>query len=268
MANYQSTKTGAFIEAILTQFAAQKGNESTPIYLAGGGTASPGTFQPVENSYVGMVIFSTTLDTESKVKAFYGGEGWLQHSGCFLYGATTGVTAGVISPDGGTKDAIVVDHTHTFTTGNQSANHTHTATVGTQDANHTHSFSGTTGNNNASHYHGTGSSEMTHFTLTVGSITDDEGSAISGSGYDFPRRAHSSSNTWGGKVYTGTQSANHAHTYSGTTGNQSASHKHSVTLGNQSASHHHSGTTDPSGIPGNGANMPPYKNVYIWERIA
>lgn len=268
MANYQSTKTGAFIEAILTQFAAQKGDESTPIYLAGGGTASPGTFQPVENSYVGMIIHSTTLDTESKVKAFYGGDQWVQHTGYFLYGANNGVTANTASLDGGTKDAIVVDHTHTFTTGDQSADHTHTATVGNQDpANHNHSFSGTTNDNNASHHHGTGSSEHGYFTVTAGPVTDDIGSALSGSGYSFPRRA-TNGNQWGGKATTGNQSANHKHTYSGTTGNQSANHKHSVTLGNQSASHHHSGTTDPVGIPGNGANMPPYKNVYIWERIA
>lgn len=59
-------------------------------------------------SYVGMIIQSTTLDTEFKVKAQYGGTTWIQHSGYFLYGATSGVVAGSTSSDGG-------ESTHTLT---------------------------------------------------------------------------------------------------------------------------------------------------------
>jgi hypothetical protein len=40
---------------------------------------------------------------------------------------------------GGSKDAIVVSHTHTGTTGNQSANHTHTGTTSTAGS-HSHSY--------------------------------------------------------------------------------------------------------------------------------
>ncbi len=40
---------------------------------------------------------------------------------------------------GGSKDAVIVDHTHTGTTGNQSANHTHSGTTaGVADHNHTY----------------------------------------------------------------------------------------------------------------------------------
>lgn len=52
-------------------------------------------------SYVGMIIQSTTLDTEFKVKAQYGGETWIQHYGYFLHGASSGVTANSAAADGG-----------------------------------------------------------------------------------------------------------------------------------------------------------------------
>lgn len=52
-------------------------------------------------SYVGMIIQSTTLDTEAKVKAQYGGETWIQHYGYFLYSASSGVVANSAAADGG-----------------------------------------------------------------------------------------------------------------------------------------------------------------------
>lgn len=52
-------------------------------------------------SYVGMIIYSTTLDTEAKVKAQYGGEHWIQHTGYFLYAGNTGVSANNATADGG-----------------------------------------------------------------------------------------------------------------------------------------------------------------------
>ena len=48
-----------------------------------------------------MVIESTTLDTEAKVKAIYGGTTWIQHSGYMLRGATSGVTANDAVKTGG-----------------------------------------------------------------------------------------------------------------------------------------------------------------------
>lgn len=44
-------------------------------------------------SHIGQIIMSTTLDTEAKVIAEYGGEEWLQHDGYMLRGASTGVIA-------------------------------------------------------------------------------------------------------------------------------------------------------------------------------
>ena len=63
-------------------------------------------------SYVGMVIHSTTFDTEAKVKAFYGGTTWIQHSGYFLRGASSGVNSNHTGNDGG-QDNINLSHSHT-----------------------------------------------------------------------------------------------------------------------------------------------------------
>lgn len=71
-----------------------------------------------DKSYVGMVIHSTTFDTEAKVKAFYGGTTWIQHSGYVLRGATSGVAANSATKTGG-ADSV------TLTT-NQLPSHNHT----------------------------------------------------------------------------------------------------------------------------------------------
>lgn len=121
-------------------------------------------------SYVGMVIHSTTFNTEAKVKAFYGGTKWIQHSGYVLRGATSGVTANNATKTGGSDNAIVPYHTHTVNGGSHRHNvavflggdgsmtpkigstFTNAATVGNEpselDGGHTHncSYAGTSGN--------------------------------------------------------------------------------------------------------------------------
>ena len=66
------------------------------------------TIEHHDTSHVGMIIQSTTLDTMAKVIAVYGGTTWIRHSGYFLYGATSGVTANHAAADGG-------EATHTLT---------------------------------------------------------------------------------------------------------------------------------------------------------
>ena len=58
-----------------------------------------------ELSYVGMIIHSSTLDTEAKVKAFYGGTSWTAIEGVFLLGTSS---AHAIGSTGG-------EETHTLT---------------------------------------------------------------------------------------------------------------------------------------------------------
>ena len=58
-------------------------------------------------SHIGMIIHSTTLDTEDKVKAEYGGETWIQHTDYFLRGASSGVVANQTTKTGG-EDAVTL----------------------------------------------------------------------------------------------------------------------------------------------------------------
>ena len=70
-------------------------------------------------SHVGMIIHSTTLDTEAKVKALYGGTTWVKLEGVFLLGQSASHT---INSTGG-------EETHTLTV-NEMPSHTHGANNG------------------------------------------------------------------------------------------------------------------------------------------
>lgn len=79
--------------------------------------------------HVGMIIHSTTLNTEAKVIAEYGGEHWIQHTGYFLYGDNAGVSANNAVADGGEPSHTLTveempSHTHKvrYTGGNANGN--------------------------------------------------------------------------------------------------------------------------------------------------
>lgn len=79
--------------------------------------------------HVGMIIHSTTLNTEAEVIAVYGGEHWIQHTGYFLYGDNTGVTDNNAVADGGEPSHTLTveempSHTHKvrYTGGNANGN--------------------------------------------------------------------------------------------------------------------------------------------------
>lgn len=121
-------------------------------------------------SYVGMIIFSSKLDTAAKVKAIYGGTTWVQIQGRMLIGASgsysngaTGGAASVSYKPAGTVGghtltlAEIPSHSHTFPIsyqGNTGSNNgflrNTTAGTGTQTTSaaggggsHNHSFTGT-----------------------------------------------------------------------------------------------------------------------------
>ena len=151
---------------------------------------------------------------------------------------------------GGSKDAIVVSHTHTGTTGNQSNDHAHgfSATTGGQSANHTHS--GTTA--------GAGAHEHSVYHVEAGTATSSLGvHALGGN------RVENS-----GTIAKTTGIGDHAHNFS--TGGVSSDHNHSVsgTTGGVNANHNHSFTTASAGSSGTNANLQPYITVYMWKRTA
>jgi hypothetical protein len=143
---------------------------------------------------------------------------------------------------GGSKDAIVVSHTHTGTTGDQSAGHTHT-------------FSGTTGGQSQTHSHSVSINDPGHAHNQTGSSnTGGGGDPLAAQNQNItinPTRAA----TTGITATAGNASQDHNHDYSGTTAGVSADHNHSF-------------TTASSGSSGTNANLQPYITVFMWKRTA
>ena len=106
----------------------------------------------------------------------------------------------------GTTANTDVAHTHTFTSGNQSADHTHSGTTATASIDHTHT--GTTGNQSADHSH--------TFSGTVSSVDINH---VHGGTTGNENQNHSHSGS------TGFQSADHAHAFSAVTA-AAGNHQH------------------------------------------
>ena len=146
---------------------------------------------------------------------------------------------------GGSKDAIVVAHTHTGTTGNQSNDHAHgfSATTGGQSANHTHS--GTTdGVGNHAH-------SLTLFNTSLNLSGGATPLGVGGAGSSNTGGAGAHSHTFG----TSGVSNDHSHNVSGSTGGVNSNHNHSF-------------TTASSGSSGTNANVQPFITVFMWKRTA
>lgn len=180
-------------------------------------------------SHVGMVIHTTTLDTEAKVKEIYGGTTWIQLDGYVLRGATTSVTPNQNLNDGG-ADSVTVSSV-------ASHNHTQNAHTHTQNA-HTHTQD--------SHNH-TQNAHAHDYGLTVRTESVNWGPVKLDNSYI---NAGNSSRT-GTKNATATNKATTA-----TNQNQTATNK------NQTA------TNQANGANYTVNTLPKYKNVYIWERTA
>lgn len=81
---------------------------------------------------IGTIIHTTVCDTMAKVVETYGGTTWIQHTGYMLRGADSGVTADNAEKDGGSDNAVVVQHEHS---------------VSVSGGNHRHTWSGPLGRN-------------------------------------------------------------------------------------------------------------------------
>ena len=195
-------------------------------------------------SHIGMIVQSTTLDTEAKVKAIYGGTSWSMIEGRMLLGASA---SHAVNTTGGSEThsiavANLPAHTHT------GPSHTHaqqgTFTSSGQSANHVHDFVTNVSGNHAHTTSWQGGEDKGQMSLGSG-----------GSGYVLNNPFHSGTN------YAG----DHAH--SGTTTGVNVDHSHNVTISGQTGE---SGTGN-TGSTGSGTafnTMPPFKTVYIWERTA
>lgn len=134
------------------------GNKSSASAVAGDTAFEKINTLNSQLSHVGMIIQSTTLDTEAKVKAIYGSNtSWIKHSGYVLRGATSGVVANQASNDGG-ADSVTVSSV---------ASHNHTQNSHNHDQNsHDHSISLW---QNGQHYYGSSGSLLQWYSNMYGS---------------------------------------------------------------------------------------------------
>jgi hypothetical protein len=177
---------------------------------------------------------------------------------------------------GGSKDAIVVSHAHTGTTGNQSNDHAHGGTTGLQSNDHVHGYSGTTGGQSADHNHsGTTSTAGSHNhnvdssrSLYAAGVAQSYAFGASATNPDYASSLIRTAGNHNHTITTGGVSANHDHAFSGNTGGISANHNHAFTTGGVNANHNHAFTTASAGSSGTNANLQPYITVYMWKRVS
>jgi microcystin-dependent protein len=140
----------------------------------------------------------------------------------------------------------IPSHTHTGsgTTAVTDLAHTHSGTTASADLSHTHAVSGNTGNQSANHNHGysgttANAGAHTHNLQYRNSGTGPFSDAVPGSGGDIVGFAAGAIEGVG----------DHAHTYSGSTGNVSADHNHAISLtsGAMSANSTHTHTITTGG---------------------
>lgn len=178
---------------------------------------------------VGAYYISSSDTNPSNI---LGGE-WRAVEGRFLLGASS---AYPVNSVGGRKDAVVVSHGHSGSGSTRSA------------GGHSHSISGTAAGAGWHSHPGNGWT----FSIYQGTRETETVGNISGSGWDMTQ-VKSGGRWYGYDSIPG--SGTHTHSVSGSTSNTGA-HTHSVSV-----------SVAASGESGTDKNMPPYKAVYIWERI-
>lgn len=197
----------------------------------------------IENNFldrtypVGSIYMSISEDTVEKVQEKFGGS-WKKIEGRFLLSSSSSYAAG---STGGSADAIVVSHSHTFTGT--------AATSGGPSANPTYKFTGTRAQTEAAGGHS--------HTIGVGYAKNEAKSNGIVKSPTFMDRIIVI-----GRTTTSSTAANHTHNYTpkgsvAISGN--SSHTHSVTA---------KGTVGTKGESGTGKNMPPYLVVHMYERTS
>jgi len=181
----------------------------------------------------------------------------------FVVGAGSSYAVGATGgADSVTLDATMIPaHTHSITasgtTSGHSNDHTHSGTTSAVSNDHTHTFSGTTSGQSNTHSHAVNDPGHSHGGVPI--IDGDVNPGVS------PQRLvqnYTNSSAAYTGISLGNASADHNHTYSGTTSGISANHTHTITTGGVSSNHTHTVTvTGTSGSVGGGLaheNRPPY----------
>lgn len=146
-------------------------------------------------------------------------------------------------------------HQHTFTS-NTAGAHNHTGATGYENQNHQHT--GTTDSENATHYHGIALATDTqgshsHGGATGGQTSDHHhglsvgGSSLVNTGAVLQAMIAGSSNTGGTSndhAHAISTDGAHAHNVGGNSGTQSANHQHTFTSGTETVAHNHNISTD------------------------
>lgn len=192
-------------------------------------------------SHIGMIIQSTTLDTEEKVKAIYGGDKWDRITGRFLIGASEEYD---VSSTGGYSSATIVEHTHTT----QEHNHVQFSHTHTQKA-HEHTTQAHQHNLRDSNAFVCYNYGMVRKGMSKRSIGADAGTsvmvpAINSSDVEFDYRTNVESES---VIVNPATAVNE---------DAQAENRPAKVIINR------------TGMDGEGMNIPPYKAVYIWERTA
>jgi microcystin-dependent protein len=200
-------------------------------------------------SHIGMIIHTTTLDTEAKVKEIYGGTTWIQHSGYMLRGATSGVIANsAVKTDGEDTHILTVDEMPSHTHIQNSHNHTQNSHNHTQNShNHTQNSHNHTQNAHNHAISGLNSRGSVASYWCKGNKNGDWGSGNS-MGEDL--------------ISIGNKTA---------TNNATTATNIATTATNNATTATNIATTATNQNTGGGKahnNLPCYKSVYIWERTA
>ena len=182
---------------------------------------------------VGTIYTSTVAANPAEIFGF--GTWQAFGAGRVLVGQDTEDTSfDTLGETDGSKDAIVVTHTHSVSASGTTAS----------NGAHTHTFSGTSGAGGVHNHNLTRSSGGGEFDYSVSAV------GRGGLGGDkFPKSV--------GTEFIGA-APSHTHSYSGTTASN-GSHTHTVSV---------SGSAASSGSSGTNANLQPYVVVKMWKRTA
>lgn len=255
-----------------------RASENEPTSSGGsGGGGSVDVSDILKKVYpVGSIYMSTT---EQDPSAFISGtswERWGQGRVPLGVGQDTGTSN---YPNANAKGGHekLQSHTHKVTatgsvdsgtasgnTGNQSADHSHSLslTSGAESASHSHSVSGTSGAESA-HTH-----KAANGSYAVGSGSASTYTYFTNGGATSPQNTGAgSSHSHSFSATSGANSAGHTHGVSGNSGGVSANHTHSFSSAH---SHGFSGTeaVSTSAGTGNAENVPPYITCFMYRRVS